>query len=83
MTAGRAPGRSQAGPTPPPEAAGARAVQAGAGRLGAAALSPLGGSVAVRRERGADTAWIGIAGFAIVAFTFVYASVLAGLLGRK
>jgi ABC-type uncharacterized transport system permease subunit len=28
-------------------------------------------------------AWIGIAGFAIVAATFLYASVIAGLLGRK
>lgn len=28
-------------------------------------------------------AWIGIAGFGIVAFTFVYASVLAGLVGRR
>ena len=52
--AGRAPGRSQAGPRQPRDAAGTPAVQVRVGGLGAAAVVPLGGSAEVLRGRGAD-----------------------------
>ena len=53
---------------------------------GLAAWFTYAGLVALRHRSGwggRRGAWIGIAGFAIVVFTFAYASVFAGLLGRK
>jgi len=50
---GRSAGPPQARPGQPPEASGVRAVPVRAGGLGAAALTPRGGSIAVLGDRGA------------------------------
>jgi hypothetical protein len=52
MSAGRAPGRSQAGPRQPRDAAGTPAVEARAGGLGAAAYVPLGDRLTYPSDEG-------------------------------